>query len=298
MGIIQRKHKDRLFLFLFGRGDHKEWTLSLYNAVNGSHYQNAEDITFTTIEDVLYLGMQNDVSFLLYQQMNMYEQQSTYNPNMPLRFLLYGSRLYEKYVEQKNLNIFSSRLLTLPVPRNVVFYNGTEEEPEDTILRLSDSFKPKPPEGKAEIEVSVRMLNINRGYNAKLLGACKPLGEYSWLVAEIRENRKIGMDIEPAVDSALGMMPDSFLIKPLLVGNKAEVKGMVLTEFDEERVLAMTREEGREEGFEDGREKGREEMAFHNAGNLVKKMGLSLEKAMEVLDIPSSKLAELRSHMV
>lgn len=85
-----REYKDRLFKFIFGNPDHKEWTLSLYNAVNGSHYDDPSAITLNTIEDAVYMSMKNDVSFLIADTVNFYEQQSTFNPNMPMRFLIYA----------------------------------------------------------------------------------------------------------------------------------------------------------------------------------------------------------------
>ena len=154
------QYKDRLFTFLFGSEENKDWTLSLYNAVNGSFYQDPNAIEITTIKEIMYLGMHNDVSFLILDEMNLYEQQSTYNPNMPLRMMQYTGNLFEKYIKQRKLNKYSSRRFFLPVPRLVVFYNGTLEQQDEIVLRLSDSF----PEGaEADIEVRVRMLNVNYG---------------------------------------------------------------------------------------------------------------------------------------
>lgn len=106
---VNRKYKDRLFKFLFGNPEHKEWTLSLYNAVNGTDYNNPDDIFFTTIEDSVYMGMKNDVSLLLADTMNFYEQQSTYNPNMPMRFLVYAGMVFSAYIEDPDngINIYS-----------------------------------------------------------------------------------------------------------------------------------------------------------------------------------------------
>ena len=87
MAEVQTQYKDRLFSFIFGSGEHREWTLSLYNAVNGTHYDDPDQIIITTIREALYLGMHNDVSFMIAGEINMYEQQSSYNPNMPLMSL-------------------------------------------------------------------------------------------------------------------------------------------------------------------------------------------------------------------
>lgn len=140
MGNINRKHKDRLFSFLFGNSDHKDWTLSLYNAVNGSCYDNPDDIQITTMGSVICMGMKNDVSFIISDMLNIYEQQSSFNPNMPIRLLMYAARLYDKYIHGIHGNIYGSSLVRLPQPKLVVFYNGPQER-ADTVLRLSDAFQ-------------------------------------------------------------------------------------------------------------------------------------------------------------
>ena len=102
-----KDYKDRLFKFIFGNPDNKEWTLSLYNAINKTSYENAEDIQLTTIEDAVYMSMKNDVSFLVDNTMSFYEQQSTYNPNMPMRFLIYAGMVYSNYIESDDYHRFS-----------------------------------------------------------------------------------------------------------------------------------------------------------------------------------------------
>ena len=242
MAVDNVQYKDRLFNFLFGSEENKSWTLSLYNSVNGSNYTDPESIEITTIKEVMYLGMHNDVSFLIANEMALFEQQSTYNPNMPLRLLQYAGNLYEKYVKQNKLNKYGSTLLSLPVPKLIVFYNGTQEQPDEEILRLSDSF---PDGADADIEVKVRMLNVNYGRSEKLLAGCKPLAEYAWLVEEIRKNNKSHDEdgMNSAIDQAIADMPNDFEIKPFLEAHKAEVKGMLLTEYNEAEQMELFRED-------------------------------------------------------
>ena len=278
------QYKDRLFNFLFGSEENKEWTLSLYNAVNGSHYTDSSMIKITTIREVMYLGMHNDVSFLISNEMNLYEQQSTYNPNMPVRLLQYAGNLYEKYFKDNSLNKYGGRLLQLPVPKLVVFYNGKKEQPDEMILKLSDSF----PEGSdADIEVKVRMLNVNVGRNRLLLEACKPLGEYSWLVDEIRKNNttKDEDGMSSAVDRAISDMPDSFVIKSFLELHRTEVKGMLLTEYNEAEAMELFREEGRAEGRAEGLAEGRAEGIIDTLISLVQNGLLSIKDAAAQLGI-------------
>jgi len=245
---LNRKYKDRLFTFIFGNSENKEWTLSLYNAVNGSDYTNPDDIILNTIDNVVYMGMKNDVSFLMGDMMNLYEQQSTFNPNMPMRFLIYAGMLYSKYIEGNNgYHRFSKQQQKAPTPKCVCFYNGTDNKQDRMILSLADSF---PKDSEPDIEVKVTMININYGHNKDLLNGCKPLGEYAWFIDKVR-NGKTNV-FEEAIDIALAEMPDEFVIKSFLIANRAEVKRMCITEYDESRTLAEQREEGRAEGKVEG----------------------------------------------
>ncbi len=245
-----KQYKDRLFSFLFGSEENRAWTLSLYNAVNGSSYDDPNAIEITTIKEIMYLGMRNDVSFLITDVMGLFEQQSTYNPNLPLRMLQYAGNLFEKYIRQRNLNKYGSKLIKLPVPKLVAFYNGTTDKEDEIILRLSDSF---PENSNSDIEVKVRMLNINYGRNQAILEKCKPLAEYAWIVDRVRNNNG---DVESAIDKAISEMPEGFVIKPFLLAHRSEVKGMLLTEYNEAETMELFREEGREEGLKEGRKEG------------------------------------------
>ena len=236
--MINNEHKDRLFKFLFGNPENRLWTLNLYNAINNSKYDDPENIQFNTIEEAVYLGMKNDVSFIVMSELNLWEHQSTYNPNMPMRFFIYAAKLYEKYIASSEYYPYSSTIQPAPKPKCIFFYNGTTSQPERKELRLSEAFG-----SEADIEVKVTMLNINYGMNSELMKACKPLEEYSWLVDTVRHYQTIKKDIEQAVDVAISEMPDDFIIKKFLIANKAEVKGMFLTEWDQEKVLAQERKE-------------------------------------------------------
>ena len=242
---VNDEHKDRVFKYLFGNPNNREWTLALYNAVNGSNYDNPEEIEYNTIEDAVYLGMRNDVSFIIVDELNLWEHQSTYNPNMPMRFFLYAAKLYEKYIAGSDYYPYSSVLQPAPRPKCICFYNGTASQPERKILRLSEAFG-----SEGDIEVVVTMLNINYGKNLKLMEACEPLSEYAWLVETIRKNQRTMRNLETAIDAAIDEMPDEFVIKRFLLQNRAEVKGMFLTEYDQEKVLSQQRRDSMKQGIE------------------------------------------------
>jgi len=283
---INRAYKDRLFIFIFGSEQNREWTLSLYNAVNNSSYTDASKIEFTTIKNILYLGMHNDVSFIVDNQMSLYEQQSSYNPNMPLRLLQYVGHLFDQYVEKQAANIYSQRLIPLPAPKLVVFYNGSKALADETWLKLSDSF---PQNVDFDIEVTVRMLNIHYDHNQKLLMECKPLLEYSWLIDAIHANTT-KMSVTTAVNTALHDMPGDFIIRPFLMSHKAEVLGMLRTEYNEAETLDRLKkdylEQGKEIGLEQGMEIGLEQgMEQGKEIGLEQGKEIGLEQGKEIGEI-------------
>lgn len=286
MSADNPQYKDRLFNFLFGSEENKAWTLSLYNAVNGSAYTDPSAVEITTIREVMYLGMHNDVSFLIADAMTLYEQQSTYNPNIPLRLLQYAGNLYEKFVKERKLNKYGSELLKLPVPKLVVFYNGRKDQPDEKMLYLSDSF---PKGAESDIEVRVRMLNVNFGRNQELLNACKPLREYAWLVEEVRKNNtshdETGMS--SAIDKAINEMPNDYVIKPFLEAHRAEVKGMLLTEYNEAEQMELFKEDGRREGEEN--------TLVNSVKKLMANMNWTMEQAMDALSIPKDQREKLEA---
>ena len=195
---VVRNYKDSLFRMVFRE---KAELLSLYNAMNGTAYDDPEDLTVTTIEDVLYMGLKNDISFLIEDVMNLYEGQGSWNPNMPLRGLFYFSMIYQGYIRQNHLDIYSSTLLKLPSPRYVVFYNGLKEEPDRQDLKLSDSFIKA--EGSPCLECTAQVININFGRNEELMEACKKLRDYAYFVEKVREYLKEGLTLEASIDQAV-----------------------------------------------------------------------------------------------
>ena len=298
-----REYKDRLFKFIFGNPENKEWTLSLYNAINGTSYENADDIQLTTIQDAVYMKMKNDVSFLINNIMNFYEQQSTFNPNMPMRFLIYAGMVYSKYIETSDKYYeYSSTQQKAPTPQCVCFYNGTTNKDDRIILKLSDAFEPEP---KSDIEVTVTMININYGHNKELMEKCKPLSEYSWFVDRIRSLLKKGKELKAAISTAIDELEKNSLIKPFLLSNKAEVTRMCITEYNEEKVRNQTLEEGKAIGKAEGEaigiqkgeaigiQKGKKEGILEILVSLVKDGILTLAEAAGRYNVTVSEFEAL-----
>ncbi len=240
------KYKDRLFRAIFDDPDHRDWLLSLYNAVNDSHYTNAEDLEVTTLDDVIYTKMKNDISFLLNSQMSLYEHQSSYSPNLPLRgFLYYADLLRLKYHDKK---LYSSSLLKISTPNYVVFYNGPQDIGDKRILKLSDSFE-IPVKNEEEIyEWTCTMLNINKGKNEKLMESCKALHDYSEYVSMVKGNLLSGKDLNTAVENALDEAVRRKFLSGYFEKHRARIKTMSLTEYDEEEAKKVYHDDGYREG--------------------------------------------------
>lgn len=182
----ERNYKDTVFKMLFSN---KENLLELYNGINGTNYTDADDIRINTLENAVYMNVKNDVSYVFRFEINIYEHQSTLNPNMPLRNLFYVSRLLESEIEEnKKINeriLYEKKLVKIPTPKFIVFYNGLTDTEDIFEHKLSDAYiaETKNP----ELELKVTVLNINIGKNKELMEHCKTLYEYSLFVSIIRE---------------------------------------------------------------------------------------------------------------
>ena len=248
--VPNRTYKSRMFEMIFS--DKKE-LLELYNAINGTNYTNPDDLVVNTLENAIYMAMHNDVSFLIDKRLNLYEHQSTYSPNLPLRFLFYVADVYSDFT--KEMNLYGSKTVKLPTPHFIIFYNGTEEQPDKRELRLSDTFQVK--EEEPQLELKATMLNINKGHNKKLMDACKTLRDYAEYTALVRKYAQ-AMPLAEAVEKAVDDCIRRGVLEEFLKKNRAEAIKVSIYEYDEERHMRQTKEEGFEEGYESGLAVGRE----------------------------------------
>ena len=240
---VNRQVKDRLFRFLFEKD--KEALLALYNALNGTDYQDTIDLKVVTIENAVYVVMKNDLAFVIAGTLNLYEHQSTYNPNMPVRFLVYLAEEYQKLLKRAERDIYGSRQVKLPTPQCIVFYNGEKEIPEEEILSLSDAFENQ--KVKVSVELKVRMLNINHGKNRELMEKCRVLEEYALFVETSRQYLAEGMEKQEALNLAIDYCIDHDILSEFLRRYRAEVLGMLLEEFDVDKYERSLREEGQDQ---------------------------------------------------
>ena len=228
----------------------KEALLQLYNALNGTDYQDASKLQVVTIESAVYVVMKNDLAFVIAGTLNLYEHQSTYNPNMPVRFLIYLAEEYQKLVEQAEESLYGTKQISLPTPQCIVFYNGKPEVPEEQILKLSDAFENK--EKEFDVELKVRMLNINYGHNRELMEKCRVLEEYAEFVGLARNYIAEGQKTQEALNTAINYCIDHGILSDFLRKYRAEVLGMLLEEFDVDKYERSLKNEGIEIGIQQG----------------------------------------------
>ncbi len=259
MSSVNREYKDRIFCMIFGYEKYKKNLLDLFNALNGTNYTREEDLEINTLDNAIYMSMRNDVSCIIDSNMALFEQQSTWNPNMPLRGFLYCGSLYNKYIKQHKLDIYNRKLIKLPTPQYYVLYNGTEKKDEVIELKLSDAFAHTVDKG--EFEWTAKVININTGNNNSLISKCKVLKGYVILTTRMREyiSKYSSKDFseEEAVKMAVDECINEDVLREFLLENKAEVVKMFLTEYNEKQTLENMYNDGVEVGKEKGIEIGK-----------------------------------------
>ena len=280
---VNRIYKDRLYKMIF---NDKSELLKLYNAINGTHYDDPAMLTITTLDNAIYMTMENDLSFIIDMRLELYEQQSTVNPNLPLRFLMYITDIYSAYT--KDMNIYGSKKVQIPLPSFVIFYNGVKSQPDRTEFFLSELFHPTT--DQPALELKAVMLNINKGHNQELMNACHTLRDYSEYVARIR-TYSAEMPLTDAVEKAITECIHENILRDFLLKNRAEAKAMSIYEYDEEKTLRMFREEGYEDGERNGKIQATIEMCleFNLSSDaivqkLMTKFQFSENQAQEYLD--------------
>ena len=276
-----RQYKDTVFRMLFSE---KENLLSLYNAVTGNTYQNADDLKIVTLKNAIYMGMKNDLAFMLETNIYLYEHQSTLNPNIPLRDLIYIGIEYQQYVDDKSL--YSSSLQKIPAPKFMVFYNGTDAVDDRVELRLSNAYEHLA--GEPDLELKVLMLNVNEGHNKELMEQCQTLKEYAIYVARVRKYAS-EMNLNDAVARAIDECIKEGILVEFLRKNRSEVKMVSILEYDKE----WEEKKLRKAEYEAGKSEGIAEIIqnMHGLGYSIEKIAEAADKTIEEVEkyLQSSK---------
>ena len=287
-----RQYKDNVFCLLYRD---KNNLLDLYNGLNDTNYTNVDDLTVTTLKGGVYMKYKNDASFVFGQDLYMFEQQSSRNPNMPLQFLHYLSDVYRQMYNNSDLH--RSTMLKIPVPHFVTFYNGKQPLEAESTLRLSDMYEKKM--DCPELELIVRVININTGaiinkksldnekndiinginqsydfdksnkninagntinsrtYSSEFLSKCETLKDYMTFVNKVRVKTDIEkIDIRTAVIEAVDECIAENVLSEFFRNHREEVITVSIYEYDEEGHLEIVKEEGRQLGIAEGEKLG------------------------------------------
>ena len=281
-----RNYKDTVFRMLFS--DRKN-LLSLYNAVNQTDYKNPEELEIVTLENAIYMGMKNDLAFIMDTNLYLYEHQSTYNPNMPLRDLFYICSEYQKLVDKKSL--FSSTLQKIPAPNFIEFYNGSTAIADCTELRLCSAFEHL--SGEPKLELIVTVLNVNEGHNAELMQHCSMLKEYAQYVAKVRHYAAY-MQLNQAVERAVNECIREGILTEFLIRNRSEVINMSIFEYDKELEEKKLRKAEFEAGHEVGLAEGKNQAAFETAKRMLALQEFTPEKIAVISGLPLDEVRKLQ----
>ena len=277
-----RQYKDTVFRMLF---KDKKNLLSLYNAMNQRDYTDAEALQVVTLENAIYMGMKNNLAFIMDMNLYLYEHQSTYNPNMPLRDLFYISNEYQKLVEQKSL--YSFAVQKIPAPKFVMFYNGTKQIEDLSEMRLSSAYECLTE--KPDLELRVTVLNVNEGYNKELMEHCRMLKEYAQYVGRVRKYiSEQNMSLEQAVESAVDECIKEGILADFLTKHRAEVVSVSIFEYDKDEEEKKLRKAEFEAGKIEERRKNIREMLLDN---------VSIDKIKQYTQATHEEIIKIREEL-
>lgn len=265
MPEMKRTIKDSIFTLMFKQ---PEYALQLYQALHPEDTDVTEaDCKVVTLENILTVGEYNDLGLQVRDRLLLLvEAQSTFSVNITLRMLMYVAATYKEYVEEQKLDLYGSRAIMIPKPELYVVYTGTKQDIPDT-LRLSDLY-----EGAGSIDLQVKVCRNN--------GKGDILDQYVRFCEIVDEKRREYDRTQRAIEEILKQCKEENILTPFLSSRKKEVQNIMVTLFDQEKVLEIhdynVAKEARQKGIEEG--------ISEAARKLAKAFGFSVEKAMEVLN--------------
>lgn len=291
-----REYKSDLFSMLM---EVPEYALEVYNVLNDSHYTDPSQILIMKLEKGVLLSIRNDASFLLDSYLNLYEHQSTYNPNMPLRFLIYFSNLMLELIKEKEYDLFGRKQIPIPTPKFVVFYNGIENRPDREEMRLSDAYEHQ--EERYEMDLQCVAYNINPGYNEHIQKNSRVLSGYTTFVEKVRKYAETESTLKDAVRRAVDECIGEDILAEFFREHRGEVVEMAALDFTFERREKLIRRDsleeglitGRQEGLIAGRQEGEKIGLLKGKIELLNEMQYSISEIATKLAISEQKVQEI-----
>ena len=264
-----RSYKDSVFNMYMT--SNPAYLIESYNAIQDEKYDLNTPIEINTLNDVLYKGKVNDLSFSLDNRyIVLYEHQATINKNMPVRVLLYLGRLLEKLLDRKSL--YREKQIPLMTPEFIVLYNGQKPYPDMSYMRLSDAFISQTHKNEGEpapsVELVVKVINIGYGHNKSILEKSKPLQDYSIFTYKVQEYKDRGLLLQEAIRQAVIYCRENDIMQPFLTDNSSEVENMLLTDSNWDEAMEVAKEEAWKDGRAEGQAEGERKRSFDIAKKL------------------------------
>ena len=300
MNVIE--YKSNVFALLM---EEKDYAAEVYNVLNGSSY-TADMLEIKKHNSGVILSVRNDASFLVDSYLNLYEHQSTYCPNMPLRFMIYFAAIIQDIIAENEYDLYGRKKIMLPTPKFVVFYNGLQKRPEKEIMRLSDAFEKK--EDLYQLELECEVYNINPGSNESVVNSSSVLHGYRTFVETTRAYIEEGIEIEKAVSMSVDKCISQGILSDFFRNRRREIEKVAALDFTFERreklIARDNYEDGRSAGIEEGRRAGKREgkregieegIKLKEMELIVKKVkkGMNLEEIADILEKPSEEIQDI-----
>ncbi|MCM1157958.1 MAG: hypothetical protein NC300_10710 [Bacteroidales bacterium] len=295
---MNREYKSDVFSMLM---EIPEYALDIYNVLNASHYKDSSLIRIMKLEKGVLLSIRNDASFLLDSYLNLYEHQSTYNPNMPLRFLIYFSNLMLDILKEQEYDLFGRKQIPVPTPKFVVFYNGTESRPAKEVMHLSDAYEHR--ENQHALDLTCIVYNINPGYNRDIKKESRVISGYTAFVEKVRFHAKKEKTLKDAIERAVDECIQENILAEFFRERRREVVNVAALDFTFERREKLIRRDSLEEGWEKGREEGRREGQKEGQKSGEERVilqmyekGFSIEQIADITDKTTAEIREILQH--
>ena len=268
-----KKYRDSVFRDYFNEPNR---LLSLCNAILGTNYQNSEKLNINTLEGIFFDNQKNDISCTLEDNfLVLIEHQTSVNNNMPFRCLSYVAELMNNLIKDKD-KLYHKALIRFPAPRFIVLYDGDTKEPLKREMRLSEAFGGD----GSTLELVVVAYNINFGLEQPLLAKCQYLRENSTLVGKVKEGIRSGLTRKEAISHAVKFCLDKGLMKGYLEFNSKEVFNMLALQWEQDKAIRAS--------YEDGRDDGIESVAL----KMIRR-GKSFEEIRQDTDLPLERIQKL-----
>ena len=174
-------------------------------------------------------------------------------------------------------------------PEFYVFYNGIDDYPATTMLKLSDAFVTKP--DYIPLELVVKVYNINKRKGEDVLRRCKTLDEYSLFVEEVRIQTQL--DPENGFTNAVKICIEKGILKEYLQRKAREVINMLVAEYDYDTDIAVQRQESLMIGIRQGFSDGVYQTKLETARNL-RTMGLSVENIAQATGLAVQEVEAIK----